>query len=77
MNKIVDELAKEIETEMTYHIKRWGSSYANLSSISSWKRNLNNFKGTLTTRYNRVVSNLKSYFNLSNSEYNKYFGDLK
>ena len=77
MKKIVDELAKEIESEMTYHIKRWGSSYARLSSMSAWKRNLTNFKSTLTTRYNRVKSNLKSYFNLSNSEYNKYFGDLK
>ena len=77
MNKIVDELAKEIENEMTYHIKKWGSSYARLSSMSAWNRNLKNFKSTLTTRYNRVTSNLKSYFNLSNSEYNKYFGDLK
>ena len=77
MNKIVDELASEIENEMTYHIKRWGSSYANLSSMTRWKSNLKSFKNTLTTRYNRVVSNLKSYFNLSNSEYNKYFGDLK
>ena len=77
MKKIVDELAKEIENEMTYHIKRWGSSYARLSSMNRWKNNLSNFKSTLTTRYNRVVSNLKSYFNLSSSEYNKYFGDLK
>lgn len=77
MKKIVDELAKEIEPEMTYHVKRWGGSYYGLSSVSAWKRNLNNFKSTLTTRYNRVTSNLRSYFNLSNSEYNKYFGDLK
>ena len=77
MTKIVDELAKEIENEMTYHIKRWGTSYARLSSMTSWKNNLKNFKNTLTTRYNRVVSNLKGYFNLSSSEYNKYFGDLK
>ena len=77
MNKIVDELAKEIEGEMNYHIKRWGSSYGRLSSMSTWKRNLTNFKSTLTNRYNRVKSNLKSYFNLSNSEYSKYFGDLK
>ncbi len=77
MTKIVDELAKEIENEMKYHINRWGSSYGRLSSISQWKNNLNNFKNTLTTRYNKVVNNLRSYFNLSNSEYEKYFGDLK
>ena len=77
MKKIVDELSKEIETEMTYHIKRWGPSYSNLNSMTRWKNNLNNFKSTLTTRYNRVTSNLRSYFNLSTTEYNKYFGDLK
>lgn len=77
MKKIVDELSSEIETEMKYHINKWGSKYSNLYSISRWKSNLNNFKSTLTTRYNRVVSNLRSYFNLSNSEYKKYFGDLK
>ena len=77
MKKIVDELAKEIENEMKYHINRWGSRYPSLSSMSAWKRNLNSFKSTLTTRYNRVVNNLRSYFNLSNSEYKKYFGDLK
>ena len=77
MTKIVDDLASEIENEMTYHIKRWGSSYARLSSMYGWKNNLKTFKSTLTTRYNRVVSNLRSYFNLSESEYNKYFGDLK
>ena len=77
MKKIVDELAKEIENEMKYHINRWGNSYARLNSMSRWKSNLNSFKNNLTTRYNRVVGNLRSYFNLSNSEYNKYFGGLK
>ena len=77
MTKIVDELASEIENEMPYHITRWGGSYARLSSMSLWRNNLKNFKNTLTTRYNKVVSNLRSYFNLSNSEYDKYFGDLK
>ena len=77
MKKIVDDLTKEIEKEMKYHINRWGSKYSNLYSMSRWKSNLSNFKSTLTTRYNRVVNNLRSYFNLSNSEYKKYFGDLK
>ena len=77
MKKIVDELSSEIENEMPYHIKKWGSSYSRLSSMSLWKNNLKNFKNTLETRYNRVISNLRIYFNLSNSEYQKYFGDLK
>ena len=77
MNKIIDELAKEIENEMPYHIKRWGGSYHSLSSMSMWKNNLSNFKKSLANRYNKVVKNLKSDFGLSTSEYNKYFGGLK
>ena len=76
MNKIVDELAKEIEVEMPYHISRWQGSYPGLNSMTRWKSNLSSFKSSLTNRYNRVVKNLRSYFNLSNNEYNKYFGDL-
>lgn len=75
MNKIVDELSREIEEEMPYHINKWGSSY-NLT-MASWKNNVKTLKSNLNTRYNRVVNNLRSYFNLSNNEYNKYFGDLK
>ena len=77
MEKIVDELASEIENEMEYHIKRWGSFYPSLNSMTRWRNNLSSFKRSLTNRYNKVVNNLKTYFNLSNSEYNKYFGDLK
>ena len=77
MNKIVDELASEIESEMPYHIKKWGSSYARLNSMSRWKSNVSSFKGSITNRYNKVLKNLKSNFNLNNSDYTKYFGDLK
>ena len=77
MNGIIDELAKEIETEMPYHIKKWGSKYPGLNSMSRWRSNISSFKTSYKNRYNKVVSNLKSYFSLSNSEYNKYFGDLK
>ena len=75
-NQIVDELVKEIETEMPYHIKRWGSSYSGLNSMSRWKSNINSFKNSYKNRYNKVVNNLRSYYNLSSKEYNKYFGDL-
>jgi len=75
MNKIVDELAKEIEPEMPAHIKRWSS--LGPSSISSWHNNLNNFKQMIKNRYNYVLGNLKREFSLSNDEYNKYFGELK
>ena len=73
MNEIVDELYQEIYEEMPYHIKRWGS---NPSSMSNWENGVNSFKKKLTNRYNYVLSNVKSDFNLSNSEYSKYFGDI-
>ena len=77
VNKIIDELASEIEEEMPNHIKRWSGSYPTLSSMGAWRNNLNNLKRSLNNRYNNVVNNLKRYFNLSDSEYKKYFGDLK
>ena len=77
VNKIIDELAKEIENEMPNHIKRWGSSYPNLSSMGAWRNNISNLKRSFNNRYKNVVNNLKRYFNLSDSEYKKYFGDLK
>ncbi len=77
MNKIIDELKEEIKEEMPYHIKRWQGSYPGLSSMSRWESNIESFKKSIKNRYNKVLSNLQSNFNLSNSEYKKYFGDLK
>ena len=76
MHSIIDELSKEIENEMVYHIKRWGNEYPTLNSMNKWKNNLKSFKNSITKRYNTVLSRLKSDFNLSNNEYKKYFGDL-
>ena len=72
MNKIIDELAAEIDNEMPYHIAKWHD----ISSYDRWKNNVAKFKNTYTTRYNYVVSNLRSSFNLSNQEYNTYFSGL-
>ena len=71
-NKVVDELAAEIDSEIPYHISRWHD----ISSYNSWKNNLERFKNTYNNRYNFVVSNLRGTFNLSNEEYNKYFYGL-
>ncbi len=76
MNKIVDELAKEIENEMPYHIERWGYGYSNLNSMNGWYNNINNFKSMITNRYNYVVKNIKNEFYLSDAEYQKYFKDM-
>ena len=80
-SKIVDELSKEIENEMKYHINRWsGYSYPynwdNVTSLSSWKSNLNSLKSSMKNRYYSIVNNLKNGFKLSNDEYNKYFSDI-
>ena len=75
MNEIVTELAKEIETEMPYHIKRWQGQY--LNNVDNWNNNINKFKNLINTRYQKVINSLKTNFNLSNEEYNKYFGDLR
>ncbi|MBQ7136973.1 MAG: CotH kinase family protein [Bacilli bacterium] len=73
MNSIVDELAKEIESEMPYHIQRWGYP----SSINTWYYNLNSFKNMINARYYKVLNRLKGDFDLSNEEYNYYFGAVK
>jgi len=74
MNKIVDELANEIKSEMPYHIQRWNSMYP---SMTTWENNVDNFKRKLSNRYYNVLGRIRSDFNLSYSEYNKYFGDIK
>lgn len=73
MHQIIDELAQEIRPEMSYHIKRWPSMY---SSMNNWENNVTNFKKKLTNRYNYVTKNIKQQFNLTNKEYEKYFGFL-
>lgn len=77
MNKIVDDLAAEIENEMPYHIKRWGSEYYGMSSINAWKSNIKLFKSVIERRYIYVLSKLKSEFNLTDAEYDKYFKELE
>ena len=76
INKILDELKDEIKNEMPYHIDRWGNSYPNLNSMSKWYNNIDRLKSSITTRYNKVIKNLRYNFNLGANEYNKYFGDL-
>ena len=73
INALVDKYADEVREEMPSHIARWDEG---ARSMSSWENNLERFKNALTNRYNTVVSRLKSEFNLSDSEYQNYFGDL-
>lgn len=77
MASIVDELAKEIENEMPYHMKRWGSQYYEMSSMNQWKNSLKSFKNVLKRRYEYVLANLKTQLDLTSAEYEKYFKELK
>ena len=72
MNKVIDELAAEIDNEMPYHISRWHD----ISSYDRWKSNIERFKNTYKTRYDYVVANLRSTLSISGDEYNKYFNGL-
>ena len=74
MAQIVDELKNEIKNEMPYHIERWNS---NSLTIKGWENNVDNFKKKLKVRYQNVLSRLQTDFNLTDKEYEKYFGDLK
>ena len=74
MNRIVDELAKEIEKEMPYHIERWPNMH---STMNAWIRSIQNFKNKLTNRYNYVIKKVKTEFKLNDNEYLKYFGALR
>lgn len=72
MCDLVDELSLEIKDEIPYHIAKW----KDIKSYDSWQSNLSRFKNAIKLRYDTVVNRLKSEFNLSSEEYNKYFGDL-
>ena len=72
MNKVIDELAAEIDNEMPYHISRWHD----ISSYDRWKSNVEKFKTTYKTRYDYVVANLKGTLGITQDEYNKYFSGL-
>ena len=81
MISILDEMTKEVETEMPYHIDRWYYDYVNagkgpIRSMDAWYSNLDRLKSIIRERYNLVKWNLKSQFRLSDYEYNLYFGDL-
>ena len=81
VHKILDEVSGMVRSEMPRQIDRWYSEfkdngYNSVSSISNWDSKLKNMKSMLTNRYNIVIDNLKSQFNLTNQEYEKYFGDL-
>lgn len=71
--KKIDSVISEIsEDEIKRNLKRW-----NVTSYDEWKKNVEYMKDFARKRNKYMVSQAKSYFNLSSSEVNKYFGDVK
>lgn len=82
MLSILDNMIKEVESEMPYHIDRWYNEYktSNMNPIKNmdmWYNNLDKFRTIIKERYSIVLNSIQKEFNLTNSEYEKYFGDLK
>ena len=78
MNKILDNMVKEIETEMPYHINRWykesiGISSYTLDNIDEWYSNINYLKKQLKERHNIAINTIKEGLDLTDEEYKKHF----
>lgn len=71
--KKIDSVIEEIGTEeIKRNLKRW-----NVESYSDWEKNVDYLKNFSKNRGKYMINQAKSYFNLSNSEVKKYFGDIK
>ncbi len=69
IDSVIDEIS---EDEIKRNLKRW-----NVASYDEWKNNVNYMKDFARKRNNYMVRQAKSFFGLSNSDVNKYFGDVK
>ena len=45
--------------------------------MSKWRSNVDNLKSFAKKRNSYIIKEAKSYFKLSNSEVEKYFGDVR
>ena len=70
-------MVKEVEKEMPNHLERWKGTNSYLGSMDNWKNNVERLKAKLKERYEYAINNAKTEFNLTDAEYNKYFGGLK
>ncbi len=66
----IDEIYNIIEPEMERNQKRWGQT------ISDWNSSIAELKNFVKYRKNILLNQTKSYFNLSSSEMQEYFGDI-
>ena len=72
VNKRIDEVIAMIgKDEFKRNAERWGNSY------SHWEKSISAMKTFAKKRNSYVIKYAKSYFKLSNSDVNKYFGGVK
>lgn len=72
VNKRIDEVIEEIgKDEFKRNAERWNNSF------SHWEKSITAMKTFAKKRNAILVKYAKSYFNLSDSEVKKYFGDVK
>ena len=69
IDSVIKEISKE---EIERNLKRW-----NEMSYSRFESNVSKVKNFAKERNSYIVKEAKQYFGLSNSEVNKYFGDVK
>ena len=67
--KRIDEIYNEYKPEMERNQKRWGMTY------KEWETNVEKLRTYTKGRRTHVKKYAKSFFKLSNSEMEKYFGD--
>ncbi len=69
----IDSVIKEVSPEeIKRNLNRWDNF-----SYSRFESNVNKVKNFAKERNSYIIKEAKSYFGLSNSEVNKYFGDVK
>ena len=78
INKILDQMVSEIESEMPYHIDRWYKESINVSSftlddMNEWYNNIKYLKNQLKERNKIAINTIKEGLDLTNEEYKKYF----
>jgi len=78
MNKILDRMVKEIESEMPYHIDRWYKESSRVSSytldnMNEWYNNINYLKKQLKQRHSIAINTIQKGVGLTDEEYKKYF----
>ena len=68
INETYDEIYNSIEKEMERNALRWGYDY------NTFKNSAKRVKEEALRKVNKMPKYTKSYFGLSNEEYNEYFG---